>query len=70
VYDEEGNLLDEKPIDANEVESWKKISTVRNKVEDLTQQAKGSKGGMDFFSFKCYEHRSFSWSHFTYHSAN
>jgi hypothetical protein len=48
VYDEEGNLLDEKPIDANEVENWKKISTVRNKVEDLIQQAKGSKEGMDF----------------------
>jgi hypothetical protein len=35
TYDEEGNLLDEKPIDANEVERRKKITMVRNIVEDL-----------------------------------
>ena len=34
VYDEEGNLLDEKPIDAIEVEKRKKLAVVRNKVED------------------------------------
>jgi hypothetical protein len=28
VYDEEGNLLDEKLIDPNEVEKMKKIATV------------------------------------------
>jgi hypothetical protein len=48
VYDEEGNLLDEKPIDVDELEKRKKIATVRNKVEDLIQHAKSSKEGMDF----------------------
>jgi hypothetical protein len=38
VYDEEGNLLDEKLIDANEVEKKKKIVAVRNKIEDLIQR--------------------------------
>jgi hypothetical protein len=38
VYDEEGNLLDEKLIDANEVEKRKKIVAVRNKIEDLIQR--------------------------------
>jgi hypothetical protein len=47
VYDDEGNLLDEKPIDVREVER-KKISTMRNKVEDLIQQARSSKEGMEF----------------------
>jgi hypothetical protein len=37
VYDEEENLLDENPIDAHEVERRKKISTARNKFEDLIQ---------------------------------
>jgi hypothetical protein len=46
--DEEGNLLDEKLIDANEVETRKKITTVRNVIEDLIQRAKSSNGGMDF----------------------
>jgi hypothetical protein len=35
MYDKEGNLLDKKPIDANEVERRKKITTVRNKIEDM-----------------------------------
>jgi hypothetical protein len=48
VYDEEGNLLDEKPLDANEVETRRKIAAVRNKIEDMIQQAKSSKEGMDF----------------------
>jgi hypothetical protein len=48
IYDEEGNLLDEKPIDANEVERRKKITTVRNIVEDLIQRAKSSNEGLDF----------------------
>jgi hypothetical protein len=48
VYDEEGNLLDEKPIDSNEAEKRKKIAMVRNKVEDLIQHAKSSKEGIDF----------------------
>jgi hypothetical protein len=48
IFDEEGNLLEEKPIDANEVERRKKIAAVRNKVEDLIQRAKSSNEGMDF----------------------
>jgi hypothetical protein len=47
VYDEEDNLLDEKPIDAIEVEKRKKIAVVRNKVEDLIQIAKSSNDAMD-----------------------
>jgi hypothetical protein len=35
TYDEEGNLLDEKPIDANELARKKKIATLKNKLEDL-----------------------------------
>jgi hypothetical protein len=34
VYDDEGNLLEEKPEDVNEVEKRKKIAVIRNKVED------------------------------------
>jgi hypothetical protein len=48
MYDEEGNLLDEKPIGANEVERRKKITTVKNKVEDLIQRAKSSNEGLYF----------------------
>jgi hypothetical protein len=48
VYDEEGNLLDEKALDAIEVEKRKKISLVRNKIEDLIQRTKTSNEGMDF----------------------
>jgi hypothetical protein len=48
VYDEEGNLLDEKPIDAIEVEKRKKLAVVRNKVEDLIQRAKSSNEAIDF----------------------
>lgn len=48
VYDEEGNLLDEKSLDADEVDRRKKVATVRNKVEDMIQQAKSSKEGMIF----------------------
>jgi hypothetical protein len=48
VYDEEGNLLDEKPMDPIEVEKRKKISMVRNKLEDFIQRAKSSNETMDF----------------------
>jgi hypothetical protein len=47
VFDEEGNILEEKAMDANEVERRKKIATIRNKVEDLIQRAKSSNEGMD-----------------------
>jgi hypothetical protein len=47
VVDDEGNLLEEKPKDAKEVERRKKIAVVRNKVEDLIQRAKSSNEGMD-----------------------
>jgi hypothetical protein len=47
VFDKEGNILEEKAMDANEVERRKKIATIRNKVEDLIQRAKSSNEGMD-----------------------
>jgi hypothetical protein len=40
-FDDEGNLLEEKPLDANEVRRRKKIATVRNKVEDLIREKQG-----------------------------
>jgi hypothetical protein len=65
VYDEEGNLLDEKPMDLIEVEKRKKISMVRNKLEDLIQNGKEFKRGHGFSSFKCAEHRRFFRQHCT-----
>jgi hypothetical protein len=47
VYDEEGNLLNEKPIYPNEVGKWKKIAAVQNKIEDLIQTIKSSHEDMD-----------------------
>jgi hypothetical protein len=49
-FDEEGNLLEEKPSDAIEVRRRKKIAAVRNKVEDLIQRAKNSDEGIDFLA--------------------
>jgi hypothetical protein len=43
-------LLEEKPLDANEVRRRKKIAAVRNKVEDLIQRAKNSDEGIDFLA--------------------
>ena len=48
-FDEEGNLLDEKPKDPMEVAMRKKISESRNKFEDLIQMAKNFEQGMDFY---------------------
>jgi hypothetical protein len=48
VYDVEGNLLEENPADSLDAAARKKISTVRNKLEDLIQLAKQSDEGMDF----------------------
>ncbi|BAF25223.1 Os09g0446400 [Oryza sativa Japonica Group] len=48
LFDDEGNLLDEKPKDPMEVAMQKKISVSRNKFEDLIQMAKNSEQGMDF----------------------
>jgi hypothetical protein len=47
-YDDEGTLLEEKPLDADEVGRRKKIAAVRNKIEDLIQRAKNSNEGTDF----------------------
>jgi hypothetical protein len=47
-FDEEGNLLDEKPKDPIEVAMRQKISDSHNKFEDLIQVAKNYKPGMDF----------------------
>ncbi|KAM0874504.1 hypothetical protein ACQ4PT_037382 [Festuca glaucescens] len=48
VYDVQGNLLEEKPADSLDVAARKKISAVRNKLEDLIQTAKQSDEGMEF----------------------
>ncbi|KAM0832509.1 hypothetical protein ACQ4PT_064853 [Festuca glaucescens] len=48
VYDVQGNLLEEKPADCLDAAARKKISTVRNKLEDLIQTAKQSDEGMNF----------------------
>ena len=48
MHDDEGNLLEEKSEDADEVEKKKKITVIRNKIEDLIQRAKRSKEAMDF----------------------
>jgi hypothetical protein len=48
VYGDEGNLLEEKVKDANEVEKRKMMVVIRNKMEDLIQRASSSKGAMDF----------------------
>jgi predicted transcriptional regulator YdeE len=48
VYDEEGNLLDEKPIDANEMEKRKIIGAVWNKIEYLIEREKSLHEGTNF----------------------
>ena len=48
LFDDEGNLLDEKPKDYMDVAMWKKISESRNKFEDIIQMAKTSEQGMYF----------------------
>ncbi|KAM3228658.1 hypothetical protein ACQJBY_059959 [Aegilops geniculata] len=50
VYDEHGNLLEEKATDSLNEATRKKISVVRNKLEDLIQKAKHSDEGMDFIT--------------------
>jgi hypothetical protein len=47
-YDDEGTLLEEKPLDADEVGRRKKIAAMWNKIEDLIQRAKNSNEGTDF----------------------
>jgi hypothetical protein len=48
VYDDEGNLLEEKVEDANEVGKRKTMTVVRHKIEGLIQRASSSKEGMYF----------------------
>jgi hypothetical protein len=57
-FDEEDNLLEEKPLDANEVRRRKKIAAVRNKVEDLIQRAKNSDDGIDFLMLLANKYRN------------
>ena len=47
LFDDEGNLLDEKPKDSMDVAMRKKISD-SHKFEDLIQMAKNSEQGMNF----------------------
>jgi hypothetical protein len=55
-FDEDGILLEEKPLDANEVMRRKKIAMVQDKLEDFIQRAKNSNEGTDFFGYKYDEH--------------
>nr|XP_051211523.1 protein FAR-RED IMPAIRED RESPONSE 1-like [Lolium perenne] len=50
VYDSEGNLLAEKPIDPVEAAKRRKISDARNKFEALVQKAKNYEEGIDFLT--------------------
>jgi hypothetical protein len=48
VYDDEGNILEEKVKDTNEVGKRKMMAVVRNKMEDLIQRTSSSKEVMYF----------------------
>jgi hypothetical protein len=48
VYDDEGNILEEKVKDTNEVGKRKMMAAVRNKMEDLIQRTSSSKEVMYF----------------------
>ena len=50
MYDEHGNLLEEKATDSLNSATRKKIAIVRNKLEDLIQKAKQSDEGMDILT--------------------
>jgi hypothetical protein len=50
VYDEQGNLLEEKPMNSMDVATRKKVSTIRDKMEDLIQKAVHSNEGLDFLT--------------------
>jgi len=51
LFDDEGNLLDEKPKDPMEVAMWKKNSDSRNKFGDLIQMANNSEQRDGLFIF-------------------
>lgn len=48
VYDIQVNLLEENPADSLDAAARKKISTIRNKLEDFIQTNKQSDEGIDF----------------------
>ncbi|XP_062182184.1 protein FAR1-RELATED SEQUENCE 5-like [Phragmites australis] len=50
IYDDQGNPLEEKPTDPLDAAMRKKISTVRNKFEDLIQMARHSIEGIEFLT--------------------
>jgi hypothetical protein len=50
VYDSEGNLLAEKPIDPVDAAKRRKISDAHNKFESLVKIAKNSEEGIDFLT--------------------
>ena len=50
LYDSEGHLLAEKPIDSVDAVKRRKISDARNKLEYLTQMAKNFDEGIDFLT--------------------
>ncbi|KAM0853034.1 hypothetical protein ACQ4PT_051350 [Festuca glaucescens] len=50
VYDGEGNPLEDNPIDCVDMDTRRKISVARNKLEDLIRHAKNSNGGLDLLN--------------------
>jgi hypothetical protein len=50
VYDSEGNLLADKPIDPVDAAKRRKISDAHNKFESLVKIAKNSEEGIDFLT--------------------
>jgi hypothetical protein len=48
VYDDEGNIMEEKVKDTNEVGKIKMMAVVQNKMEDLIQRTNRSKEVMYF----------------------
>ena len=50
VYDGEGNPLEDNPIDCVDMDTRRKISDARNKLEDIIRHAKNSSGGLDLLN--------------------
>ena len=50
VYDGDGNPLEDNPIDCVDMDTRRKISDARNKLEDIIRHAKNSSGGLDLLN--------------------
>jgi hypothetical protein len=50
ICDGDGNPLEDNPVDCVDMDTRRKISVARNKLEDLIQHAKNSSGGLDLLN--------------------